>query len=137
MFDDLDEAAARRYHREAWLEICRYTSDRLRVARPDNSEDSALVSDCAYAVAEALYLIDQAQTSANTATINGVETTVAGPVSSVSAGSESISFKTTETVYTEAARNPRKRDALIEGIIRRYLSGVTVGGVCVLYCGVM
>ena len=137
MFTDLDQTTAQRYRREAGLEIERFTSGRLRNADPDNAEDAARVDDCACAVAEALYNIDQAQTVQNTATINGVSMTVAGPVSGVSSGSESLSFKASESVYTAAAHDGKKRDRLIEDIIRRYLSGVTVGGVCVLYCGVM
>lgn len=132
-FSDLNTAESSRYLTEARLEINRHTADRLRVCKPDNEEDVDKVGCCIRAVAEALFEIAQAGTgSAGTAL--GFE--VAGLVSSVSAGSESVSFKAVENAYTAAARDPKKRDALVYGIISRYLSGVTVGGVSVLYCGI-
>lgn len=129
-------AVARRALREASLEIDRQTACRLRDAAPDRPEDAETVRDCCCAVADALCKIAQAQESGGeSVTVNGVK--MVGTVTSVSAGSESISVKAADTSISEAARDSKKRDALVLDIIRRYLSDVTVGGVCVLYCGVM
>ena len=91
--------------------------------------------DCACELAECLYRIDQARDSAaETADVGGVKT--AGPVASVSSGSESITYKAADSCYTTAAKTTAARDALVFDLLRRWLSGVAVDGVLVLYAGV-
>lgn len=127
---------AQRYLRQASAEIDRFTFGRFGGVLPEDEADVVKLQDCTCELAETLYRIDQArEAAASTATVNGVKT--AGPIASVSSGSESISYKTVESAYTEAARSAEKRDALVYSIIRRYMTGVAVNGVNVLYCGVM
>ena len=127
--DDLspfrDEVTAARYLRAASREIDRFTFDRF----------GGTLQDCACELAECLYRIDQARDSAaETADVGGVKT--AGPVVSVSSGSESITYKAADSCYTTAAKTTAARDALVFDVLRRWLSGVAVDGVLVLYAGV-
>lgn len=125
-----------RYLRQASAEIDRFTFGRFGGVLPEDEADAVKLRDCTCELSETLYRIDQArEVAASSATVNGVKT--AGPVASVSSGSESISYKTVESAYTEASRSAAKRDALVYSIIRRYLTGVAVNGVHALYCGVM
>ena len=93
------------------------------------------LQDCACELAECLYRIDQARASAaETADVGGVKT--AGPVASVSSGSESITYKAADSCYTTAVKTIAARDELVFDLLRRWLSGVAVDGVLVLYAGV-
>ena len=93
--DDLspfrDEVTAARYLRAASREIDRFTFDRFGGTLPESTIDAEKLQDCACELAECLYRIDQARDSAaETADVGGVKT--AGPVASVSSGSESITY---------------------------------------------
>jgi hypothetical protein len=137
--DDLspfrDEVTAARYLRAASREIDRFTFDRFGGTLPESTTAAEKLQDCACELAECLYRIDQARDSAaETADAGGVKT--AGPVASVSSGSESITYKATDNCYTTAAKTTAARDALVFDLLRRWLSGVAVDGVLVLYAGV-
>lgn len=137
--DDLspfhDEAIAARYLRAASREIDRFTFDRFGGVLPESTTDAEKLTDCACELAECLYRIDQARDSAaETEMAGGVKT--AGPVASVSSGSESITYKAADSCYTDAAKTAAARDALIYDVLHRWLSGVAVDGVLVLYAGV-
>ena len=129
--DDLspfrDEVTAARYLRAASREIDRFTFDRFGGTLPESTIDAEKLQDCACELAECLYRIDQARDSA-------AET--AGAVASVSSGSESITYKAADSCYTTAAKTTAARDALVLDLLRRWLSGVAVDGVLVLYAGV-
>ncbi len=125
---------AARYLRAASREIDRFTFDRFGGTLPESTIDAEL-QDCACELAECLYRIDQARDSAaETADVGGVKT--AGPVASVSSGSESITYKAADSCYTTAAKTIAARDELVFDLLRRWLSGVAVDGVLVLYAGV-
>lgn len=137
--DDLspfrDEVTAARYLRAASREIDRFTFDRFGGTLPESTIDAEKLQDCACELAECLYRIDQARDSAaETADVGGVKT--AGPVASVSSGSESITYKAADSCYTTAAKTTAARDALVFDVLRRWLSGMAVDGVLVLYAGV-
>ena len=136
--DDLspfcDESTATRYLRAASREIDRFTFDRFGGTLPESTIDAEKLQDCACELAECLYRIDQARDSAaETADIGGVKT--AGPVASVSSGSESITYKAADSCYTTAAKTTAARDELVFDLLRRWLSGVAVDGTLVLYAG--
>ena len=77
--------------------------DRFGGTLPESTIDAEKLQDCACELAECLYRIDQARDSAaETADIGGVKT--AGPVASVSSGSESITYKAADSCYTTAAK---------------------------------
>lgn len=56
-------------------------------------------------------------------------------MASVSSGSESITYKAADSRYTTAAKTTAARDELVFDLLRRWLSGVAVDGVLVLYAG--
>ena len=124
--DDLspfrDEVTAARYLRAASREIDRFTFDRFGGTLPESTIDAEKLQDQAR------------DSAAETADVGGVKT--AGPVASVSSGSESITYKTADSCYTTAAKTIAARDALVFDLLRRWLSGVAVDGVLVLYAGV-
>lgn len=61
----------------------------------------------------------------------------ASVVKSVSAGSESITYATGETVYAAVVKDERSRTAFYRVTLTEYLSGLTdADGVCLLYAGV-
>lgn len=58
-------------------------------------------------------------------------------VKSVSAGSESITYATGETVYASVIKDERSRTAFYRLTLTEYLNGLTdANGVCLLYAGV-
>lgn len=58
-------------------------------------------------------------------------------VKSVSAGSESITYATGETVYASAIKDERSRTAFYRVTLTEYLNGLTdANGICLLYAGV-
>lgn len=58
-------------------------------------------------------------------------------VKSVSAGSESITYATGETVYASVIKDERSRKAFYCTTITEYLTGLTdANGICLLYAGV-
>lgn len=58
-------------------------------------------------------------------------------VKSVSAGSESITYATGETVYVSVIKDERSRTAFYRLTLTEYLNGLTdANGVCLLYAGV-
>lgn len=61
----------------------------------------------------------------------------ASVVKSVSAGSESITYATGETVYASVIKDEQSRKAFYQSTITEYLSGLTdANGICLLYAGV-
>lgn len=61
----------------------------------------------------------------------------AGAVKSVSAGSESITYATGETVYASVIKDERSRTAFYRVTLTEYLNGLTdANGICLLYAGV-
>lgn len=58
-------------------------------------------------------------------------------VKSVSAGSESITYATGETVYASVIKDERSRTAFYRVTLTEYLNGLTdANGICLLYVGV-
>lgn len=58
-------------------------------------------------------------------------------VKSVSAGSESITYATGETVYASVIKDERSRIAFYRVTLTEYLNGLTdANGICLLYVGV-
>lgn len=61
----------------------------------------------------------------------------ASVVKSVSAGSESITYATGETVYASVIKDEQSRKAFYQSTVTEYLSGLTdANGICLLYAGV-
>lgn len=61
----------------------------------------------------------------------------ASVIKSVSAGSESITYATGETVYASVIQNEHNRTAFYQATLTEYLNGLTdANGICLLYAGV-
>ena len=110
---------------------------KLRVAFPTAEDDAEAVKRCMCKLIKMLYDIEKAQQ------LRGAEerpdgTMTSGPVSSVSSGSESISYaESGGTAIDAAVGDISARDKLINRTVRECLSGVwDANGVCLLYMGV-
>lgn len=96
---------------------------KLRIAFPTNEEDAEAVKRCMSKLIKLMH------------DINSIEDT--GVVSSVSSGSESISYATSGTAIGAAVADLNARNKLFNATVREYLSGVSdANGVCLLYMGV-
>lgn len=120
------------------------TFDRLVNGFSEEERAATKVKKAVCAVADALYQIDQIKKTSmeSIGTITREDgTVVSKAVSSVSSGSESISYVTgssggTESIYGQAAVDKKVESVLLYQIAAEYLSGVTdKKGVCLLYAG--
>lgn len=146
LYDFIGEKAFNRLSFEACKYIDRLTTGvdgikKLKVAMPTEDDDKAAVSMCAAHVINLLHQIEEAEQSASLS--RGLVLTGAGLhgklVSSVSSGSETISYSTTHanTVIDAAISNDAEREKIIYRTIRRYLTGAKdANGVNLLYMGV-
>lgn len=120
------------------------TFDRLVDGLPDDERSQTKIKKAVCALADAIYQIDQVK-KASMETVGTVVredgTVVNKVVSSVSSGSESISFATgssggTESIYGQAAVDKKVESVLLYQVATEYLSGVTdKKGICLLYAG--
>ena len=142
--DTVPESDFQKYAERASDRIDAITFDRLINGFPKEERAVTKVKKAVCAVAEALYQIDQIK-KASMESVGIVTredgTVVSKAVSSVSSGSESISFATgssgnTESIYGQAAIDKKVESVLLYQIATEYLSGVTdKKGICLLYAG--
>lgn len=116
---------------------------KLKYAFPENEDDIVAVQRCACAVINIMHQIDEYNRSLMQAAgyIKREDGTLSSNViSSVSSGSESISFNNSvkvESAIVSAAKSIAERNLLIHNIIKDYLSGAAdKNGVNLLYLGV-
>lgn len=131
------------------FEACRYIDrlttgadgvKKLQVAFPTDEDSAATVKRCAAHIINLLAQVQEAEQSASLGrgfvqTANGLQGRV---ISSVSSGSESISYSTGvgKTAVDTAAADPAAKSNMIYWTIRNYLSGTTdANGVNLLYMG--
>ena len=109
---------------------------KLRVAFPADHDAQEWVKRCECAVLDLLSRVEKAEAAA-TAHKSANGQNVAGAVSSVSSGSESISYIASGSAINAAAADISTRERLIAATIREYLCGVKdAKGVNLLYMGV-
>ena len=134
-----------KYAERASDRIDMITFYRLVDGLPDDERAQTKIKKAVCAVAEALYNIDLIKAAAmeTVGTVVREDGTVTGKaISSVSSGSESISYSTgTSTsstdVYSQAATDKEEENKLILQTAAEYLSGVTDNkGICLLYAGI-
>lgn len=117
---------------------------KLAVAFPANEYDAENVKRCACELVVKINAFAEAEKSAQEAsgyikTENGLQGKI---ISSVSSGSESISFASgssgrTETAFDKALADRREKEDFLFSIIRYYLSGIAdANGVDLLFRGV-
>ena len=145
LYDNFDEKLFNRLAFDACQHIDRLTTGvdgvkKLKEAFPSNEDDAAAVKRCAAHIVNFLYQIHEAEISASVG--RGYEQTDKGlrgrVISSVSAGTESVSYSTgaQRTAVDAAAASPAERNRMIRESIREYLSGVADNnGVNLLYMG--
>lgn len=124
--------------------IDRITFDRLTDGLPEDERSNAKVQKAVCIVAETMYQIDQVKKASMdvVGTVIREDGTVTGKaVSSVSSGSESISYVTgtsggSSDIYTQAAMDKKVENILLLQVATNYLAGVIdKKGICLLYAG--
>lgn len=142
--DTVPESDFQKYAERASDRINMITFDRLVNGFPEEERAVTKVKKAVCAMAEELYQIDQIK-KASMETVGTITredgTVVSKAVSSISSGSESISYATgnsggTESIYGQAAVDKKVESVLLYQIAAEYLSGVTDSkGICLLYAG--
>lgn len=127
------------------------TFDRLVDGLPENERSQKRIKKAVCSLAEILYQIELAEKNATNAAVSGTSTTIGsggsttGIVTSVSSGSESISYATPQqkasgakewsAVYA-AAGDVEETNILLQSKAKEFLTGVTTDdGVYLLYSG--
>lgn len=142
--DTVPESDFPKYAERASDRIDSITFDRLVNGFPEEERAVTKVKKAVCAVADALYQIDQIK-KASMETVGTVTredgTVVSKSVSSISSGSESISFSAgssggSESIYGQAAVDKKVESVLLYQVATEYLYGVTdKKGICLLYAG--
>lgn len=140
--DTVPESEFPKYADRASDRIDMITFDRLADGLPENDRANTKVQKAVCAVADALYQIDQIKKASmeTVGTVAREDGTVTGKaISSVSSGSESISYVTGASgsisdIYSQAAMDKKVENVLLLQVAIEYLAGVTDNkGVCLLY----
>ena len=130
--DTIAESDFPKWADKASRQIDVFTSRRLLSAYPEDDYTDEQIKLCVCELAEKMmetykYLKASALNDEGHASI----------VKSVSAGSESITYATGETVYASVIKDDRSRTAFYRVAITEYLNGLTdANGICLLYAGV-
>ncbi len=118
------------------------TGNKLQFAFPAKEKDVESVKDCLCELTEFLYQVDAYQTAAmdSVGVVAQADGTVKGKVvSSITSGSESVSYSTggsANTSIMDAAKDKKVMDMQIYGIVQNGLSGVPdANGVNLLFAG--
>lgn len=147
LYDPIDERLFNRFSVEASRIMDIHTTGidnvkKLKIYFPTDEDDAEAVKHCAAKLIYTLNQINQAEATALES--RGYEATEQGMrgkvISSMSSGSESISYTTggnaSATVYDAAAKDKAARDKLLSEIVWEYLSGIPdANGVGLLFMG--
>lgn len=128
------------------------TSDRLVDGLPTNERSQKRIKKAVCSLAELMYQIELAEKNATNAAVNGTSTAIGsggsttGIVTSVSSGSESISYATPQqigasakewsAVYAAAGDIQKTNDLLLKTALPLLMGVRTDDGIPVLYAGV-
>lgn len=131
------------FGRKAKRRIDTITGNKLQFAFPTEDNAVMAVKDCFCELAEFLYQLDRYQTAAleSVGVVAQADGTVKGKVvTSITDGGSSISYSaggSVDSSIAEAAKDKKKADAMIYGIVKDGLSGVAdANGVNLLYAGI-
>lgn len=142
--DTVPEDEFPKYADRASDRIDMITFDRLVDGMPEDERSQTKIKKAVCALAETIYQIDKIKNASmeTVGTVVREDGTVTGKaVSSVSSGSESISYVTGSSgngtdVYSQAAMDKKVENVLLRSVVAEYLSGVTdKKGICLLYAG--
>lgn len=130
------------FARKSERRIDTITGQKLQFAFPVKEKDAEAVKDCLCELSEFLYQVDTYQNAAmeSVGVVAQADGTVkAKVVSSITSGSESISYSTggsANTSVMEAAKDKKVLDTIIYGMVQDGLSGVPdANGVNLLFAG--
>ena len=128
------------------------TSDRLVDGLPTNKRSQKRIKKAVCSLAEKMYQIELAEKNATDAAVSGTSTTIGsggsttGIVTSVSSGSESISYATPQqkasganersVVYAAAGDVQKTNDLLLKTALPLLMGVRTDDGIPILYAGV-
>lgn len=142
--DTVPETDFPKYADRASDRIDMITFDRLVDGLPEDERSQTKIKKAVCALADAIYQIDQVKKASmeTVGTVVREDGTVTGKaVSSVSSGSESISYVTGTSgsntdIYSQASTSKETENVLLRQIATEYLAGVTdKKGICLLYAG--
>lgn len=142
--DAVPESDFPKYANRASDRIDMITFDRLVDGLPDDERSQTKIKKAVCSLADAIYQIDQIKKSSmeTVGTVKREDGTVVNKaVSSVSSGSESVSYVTGTTgsntdIYSQAAMDKKVENVLLRQIATDYLAGVVDRkGICLLYAG--
>lgn len=142
--DTVPETDFPKYAERASDRIDMITFDRLVDGLPDDERSQTKIKKAVCALADTIYQIDQIKKASmeTVGTVVREDGTVTGKaVSSVSSGSESISYVTGTSgsnadIYSQAAMDKKVENVLLQQIATDYLAGVVdKKGICLLYAG--
>ena len=133
----------KRFGRRAERRIDGITGNKLQFAFPTNERDVEAVKDCVCELADFLWQIDSYNAAAmeSMGTVAQADGTVKGKViTSISSGSESVGYSVSGSASTatmEAAKDKKVADAMVYGMVRDGLGGVSdSNGINLLYAGI-
>lgn len=145
IYGEIDETAFNRFSWDASKILDSETSGvdgyrKLKYAFPTDEEDAETVRRCACVIINTMYRVEKAETAAQSSFVERGDGTVVGKVvSSVSSGSESITYSANtgaSTVVDKVASGALDATELYRSTIRKYLSGIQdANGVNLLYGG--
>lgn len=130
--ESVPEDAFGKWRRKAEIILDRYTFNRLKKNYPEDEYSNEMIQSAVCEMAENMYEADRYQ-RASALSNNGEST---GIIKSKSAGSESITYATGESVYENAIKDPERMEKWNKSVITSYLSNITDStGTCLLYAG--
>lgn len=130
--DTIAESDFPKWADRASRQIDVFTFKRLLSAYPEDEYTDKQIKLCMCDLAEKMMETDK---YLKASALN--EDGHAATVKSVSAGSESITYATGETVYASVIKDERSRTAFYRVTLTEYLNGLTdANGICLLYAGV-
>lgn len=130
--DTIAESDFPKWADKASRQIDVFTFKRLLSAYPEDEYTDKQIKLCMCDLAEKMMETDK---YLKASALNEDGHAVA--VKSVSAGSESITYATGETVYASVIKDERSRTAFYRVTLTEYLNGLTdANGICLLYAGV-
>ena len=129
--NSIDKSEFDKWNERASSKVDSLTSRRLLTAYPDDDYSDKQIKLCVCALAEKMMEIDKYMT-ASAIQADGTSKVVL----SKSAGSESISYATVETVYANAVKDQRSMNGMYYATVAEYLEDITdANGTCLLYRG--
>lgn len=130
--DTIAEADFSKWAERSSRQIDVFTFRRLQSAYPSDEYTDKQIKLCMCELADKMMQTDK---YLKASALN--EEGHASIVKSQSAGSESITYATGETVYASVIKDDRSRTAFYRVTLTEYLNGLTdANGICLLYAGV-